>query len=267
MYTKLNNLRAEEFIHPFDKDAMAVINAVPGLDKLTEWILQNSVEVFYNIQLKGSSIQLNEQNSPRIYKIYRQTAEILGVTQLPDLYLQRGYQFLNRIIGYHTPIILLHTNCVERLDDMQLRFILGRCLSGIMLGHNKLEFICDIVNTIGSATLPTVATAISMPLSQWHRKSELSRDRGGLLAAQNFDAAMQTMMLMSGIPYNEEKNIDVFDYLDQAMAFRKSGGLEKMGRITMTAFSQNSWMIDRATELYLWYDLGDYDKLIIGHEQ
>lgn len=261
----LHDLKNEEFMHPFDKDAMKVINAVPGFESFTEWILHNSVEVFYNIQWKGSSIRLNEKNSPRVYNIYRQTAEILGVNQLPDIYLQRGYNFLNRIIGYHTPMILLHTNCVERLDDTQLRFILGRCLSGIMLKHNKFEFFCDIVNAVSTATLPIVSS-LALPLSQWHRKSELSRDRGGLLAAQDFEASMRTMMLMSGVPYGEEKNIDVYDYLDQAMVFRKSGGLEKMGRVTMTALSQDAWMIDRATELYLWHDMGGYDKVIMEHE-
>lgn len=266
MCTKLHNLKAEDFIHPLDKDAMAIVNAVPGFDQLTDFIIKNSVEVYYNILLKGSSIRLNAKNSPRVYKLFQQTAEILGVTNLPDIYLVRGYTFLNRIIGYHEPIILLHTNCVEHLNDTQLRFILGRCLSGIILSHNKFEFLCDIIDSVGAATLPTVASALSFPLSQWHRKSELSRDRGGLLAAQDFDAVMRTMMLMSGMPYGEENNVDIYDYLDQAMSFRKTGKLEKLGRITMTTLSQDSWMIDRATELYLWHDMGDYDKLLMEHE-
>lgn len=267
MCTILHNLTGDDFIHPLDRDAMKVVNAVPGFEQMTDFILQNSVEVYYNILLKGSSIRMNENNSPRVYSLYRQTAEILGVEdKLPELYLIRGYSFLNRIIGYHDPIILLHTNCVERLNDTQLRFIFGRCLGGIILGHNKFEFLCDIVDGVGALTLPTVASALSFPLGQWHRKSELSRDRSGLLAAQDFEGAMRTMMLMSGMPYGEEDNVDIYDYLDQAMAFRKSGGLEKFGRITMTAFSQNAWIIDRATELYLWHDLGEYDKLLMEHE-
>ena len=266
MVQKLNNLKGADFVHSYDKDAMAIVNAVPGFEKMTDFIVKNSVEVYYNILLKGSAIRLTKENSPKVFAIYRETANILGVADLPDLYLVRGYTFMNRIIGYHEPIILLHSNCVEHLDDVQLRFIFGRCLSGIMLGHNKLEFLCDIIDGLGLTPIAAVAAALAVPLSQWHRKSELSRDRGGLLACQDFDAAMQVMMLMSGMPYGTEKDVDIYDYLEQAMAFRNTGALEKFGRITMTTFSQNSWMIDRATELYLWHDMGDYDKVLIEHE-
>ena len=263
----LSNLTVDEFIHPLDRDAMNIVNKVPGFETLTKFIVENSVEMVYNIQLKGSTIRLTENNSPRVYRLYKETAEILGVQKLPELYLTRGYKFLNRIIGYSEPMILLHTNCIENLDDEQLKFVLGRCLSGIILKHNKLEFLCDIIDMLKVIpVVDTIAAALALPLSQWHRKSELSRDRGGLLACQNFEAAMQVMMLMSGVPYGDEKNIDIYDYVDQAVKFRETKGLEKAGRVAMTAFADKSWMIDRASELFLWHDMGKYDEIIMNHE-
>lgn len=263
----LSNLQCEEFMHPFDKDAMRIVNNVPGFETLTDFVTKNGVEAIYNIRLNGSSLRLNEENAPRLYRIYKETAEVLGLDKLPAIYLTRGYTFLNRIIGYHEPVILLHTNCVEVLSDAQLRFVLGRCLSGIILGHNKFEFLCDIIEVLDNIpAVSTIAGALTLPLSQWHRKSELSRDRGGLLAAQDFDAAIQFMMLNSGMPYGEEKNVDVYDYVEQAVAFRKNGGLEKVGRVSMTAFSRDSWMIDRASELFMWYDTGMYDEILMKHE-
>ena len=77
---------------------------------------------------------------------------------------------------------------------------------------------------------------------------------------------MQVMMLMSGVPYGDEKNIDIYDYIDQAVKFRETKGLEKAGRVAMTAFADKSWMIDRASELFLWHDMGKYDEIIMNHE-
>lgn len=267
MNTFFKNISAEEFIHPLDRDAMAIVNHIPGMETLTKFIVENSIEIVYNIQLKGSTIRLTESNAPRVYGLYKEVAEVLGITKLPDIYLTRGYNFLNRIIGYSEPMILLHTNCIENLNDQQLKFILGRCLSGILLKHNKLEFLCDVIDMLKVVpAVEAVASALTLPLSQWHRKAELSRDRGGLLACQDFEAAMQVMMLMSGVPYGSEKDIDIYDYIEQAVKFQKTKGLEKAGRVAMTAFANEAWIIDRASELFLWYDMGKYDEIILKYE-
>lgn len=260
----LKGLKNEEFFHPFDKDAMGVVNVIPGLDTLTKFIVSNSVETLYNIQLKGAAIKISQTNAPRVYSAFREAADILEMDEFPEIYLNRGYHFRNRIIGYKNPIVLLDTNCVDQLDETQLKFVAGRCLGGLRLKHNKLEFLCDISELL-SGLYPNVVAALSVPLSQWHRKADLSRDRAGLLVCQDFDSAIQVLMLMSGIPYGTEKDVDIYDYLEQAVLFQKSKGLEKLGRTIETLTASNAWIIDRASELFNWYESGKYDELIMNH--
>ncbi len=265
--TPLTGLQTTEFIHNLDKAGLDAINAIPGFESVSKFIIENSVETYYNILLRGSAIQLTEKNSPYAVGAFREAAETLDFQQeLPAIYLTRGYNFSNRIQGYKHPIVILDTNCVEQLDENQLKFIAGRCLGGIMAEHNKFEFFAWTINAIGNSVLPVISALATLPIGQWQRKSHLTRDRAGLLACQDFEAAIQVMMLTSGVPYGNEKDIDYYEYLNQAVAFQKSRKLEKFGRITMTLGNDEAWMIDRASELFRWYDLGEYDTILMNHQ-
>lgn len=264
--TILTGLQTTEFIHHLDKAGMDTVNAIPGFDSVSKFIIENSVETYFNILLKGSAIQLTEKNSPYVLKVFKEAAEILDYKQeLPSIYLTRGFNFSNKIQGYKHPIVILDSNCVEQLDENQLQFIAGRCLGGIIAGHNKFEFFAWTINSIGNSVLPIVSSLATLPIGQWQRKSFLTRDRAGLLACQSFESAIQVLMLTSGVPYGTEKDIDYYEYLNQAVAFQKTKGLEKFGRVSMTLGNDEAWLIDRASELFCWYDLGEYDTIIMNH--
>lgn len=263
----LTGLQSTEFIHEMDKTGMNTVNAIPGFDSISKFILENSVETYFNILLKGSAIQLTEKNSPYVINTFKKVAQILDYKEeLPAIYLKRGYNFTNTIQGYKKPIIILSTDCVERLDESQLMFIAGRCLGGIIAEHNKFEFFAWLISAVGNNVLPVVSSLATLPIGQWQRKSQLTRDRTGLLACQDFESAIQVLMLMSGVPYGSEKEIDYYEYLNQAIAFQKAKGLEKFGRATMTLGNDDSWIIDRASELFRWYNLGDFDTVIMNHQ-
>lgn len=258
----LSRLTNDDFIHPLDKASMDRINGVPGFEALTRFIYKNSIEVFYNVKLKGSSIKLSENNCPRVIKIFKEAAEILNMDEVPDIYLERGYRFKNQIIGYEKPIVLLHTNCIDYLDDDQLSFIAGRCLGGIKLGHNKLELFCDVVDQFSAIIPKEVMAVVLMPLFQWKRKSDFSQDRAGLLTCQDFNSAIQVMMLESGIPYGEEKNIDFADYISQAVTFHGNNFVEKTGKAVITLSNESAWIIDRVAELFTWNEMGNLDRIL-----
>lgn len=266
MKQKLLGLHTSEFIHELDKAGMDSVNNIPGFESISKFIIENSVEAYYNILLRGSAIQLTESNSPYVNRIFQEVAETLDYKQeLPDIYLKRGYNFSNKIQGYKHPLVILDTNCVEQLDENQLKFIVGRCIGGIMAGHNKFEFFAWMINSIGNSILPVISSLATLPIGQWQRKSFLTRDRAGLLACQNIESAIQVMMLTSGVPYGSEKEIDYYEYLNQAIAFQKAKGLEKFGQVTMTLGNDEAWIVDRAAELFRWYDIGEYDTIIMNH--
>ncbi len=260
--TLLSRLVNEDFIHPTDKASIEAINKIPGFEALTKFIYKNGIEIFYNVKLKGSSLKLSEKNCPRVVNTFKEAASILNMDDIPDIYLERGYQFKNQIIGYEKPIVLLHTNCVDYLDDDQLSFIAGRCLGGIRLGHNKLELFCDVIDQFGRIIPKEIMAVVLMPLLQWQRKSDFSQDRAGLLTCQNINIAVEVMMLESGIPYGEEKNIDVADFISQAIDFHSKKFIEQAGKTIITLSNEHAWIIDRVAELFTWNEMGNLDRIL-----
>ena len=79
--TILKDLQLSEFIHNLDKAGMDAVNAIPGFDTISKFIIENSVEAYFNILLKGSAIQLTEKNSPYVLNVFKEVAEILDYKQ------------------------------------------------------------------------------------------------------------------------------------------------------------------------------------------
>jgi len=261
---RLYELNSYDFVHPADKRTAIAVEKIPGFETLVSFIQEHAIEQYYNILLKGGSIKLTEKNSPKVLGIFREVAEILGVSKFPDIYLHRSFRYDNRIIGYAHPVVLLATSCLEDISEDRIYFIAGRCLGGIKAGHNKLEFLSDIIGQIDNI-IPG-ADAVQLPLLQWRRKSDLSRDRAGLLACQNYGEAMRMLMLYAGANVGAENTIQIEDFVQQAVEFRnKSSNINQAGKYIMTLFQYSSWVIERAAELFNWYETGEYEKLMIHH--
>ena len=266
MRNKLYQLSSYDFIHPSDKTAMSAVEKLPGFEKLTSFVHENMIEQYYNILLKGGSIRLTEKNSPKVLGIFREVAEILEISKFPDIYLFRSFRYENRIMGYANPIVLLATSCLEFLPEDRIYFIAGRCMGGIKAGHNKLEFLAEIISKVKIPLIETVAKTLMLPLLNWRRKADLSRDRAGLLTCQNYDEAMRMLMLYAGVDAGSENRILIEDFLQQAVDFRNSSGaVSKTGKYLTTLFQDYSWVIERAAELFNWYETGEYEKIMIHH--
>ena len=268
MKNKLYQLSSYDFIHPSDKNAMNAIEKLPGFEKFTAFIHENTIEQYYNIYLKGGLIRLTEKNSPEILRIFRHVAEILEVSKFPDIYLQRSFRYENKIIGYANPVVLLATSCLENMPEDRIYFIAGRCMGGIKAGHNKMEFFSELITESGMGidVLKAAVNTLQIPLLQWRRKADLSRDRAGLLACQNYDEAMRMLMLYAGVTVGSENEIKIEDFLQQAVEFRNISGLVgKAGKYVQTLYKDSSWVIERAAELFNWYETGEYEILMINH--
>jgi hypothetical protein len=262
----LYQLSSYDFIHPSDKKAANAIEKIPGFEKLTSFIQEKSIEKLYGIQLKGSAIRLTDMNSPKIMNIFKTVADLLEVQKFPDIYIYRNYLYEHRIVGYANPIVMLATSCIEHLPEDRIYFIVGRCMGAIKAGHNKLEFFSDVISQIGNMIPIPGTDALQIPLLQWRRKADLSRDRAGLLACQNYEEAMRMLMLYAGVDRNTENTIKIEDFMQQAVDFRNSsGGIEHAGKYLMTLFQSSSWVIERAAELFNWYETGEYDQVMIQH--
>src|SRR5690606_22111787 len=154
--------------------------------------------------------------------------------------------------GMDRPFIILNSGSIRLLDDEdELRFLLGHELGHIMSGHVLYRTMTVILIQLAQLGFPVVglaARAVLMALLEWSRQAELSSARAGVLAAQDPEAAMRTMMKLAGGGTNEETVLG--EFLVQADEYRKGGDLvDAVFRVLSLMGATHPFHVLRAAEL------------------
>src|SRR5690606_39311393 len=114
--------------------------------------------------------------------------------------------------GMDRPFIILNSGSIRLLDDEdELRFLLGHELGHVLSGHVLYRTMLVLLIQLAQMGFPVIglaARAVLVALLEWGRKSELSSDRAGLLAMQNPEAALSTMMKLAGGGTDEETDLN-----------------------------------------------------------
>ena len=107
------------------------------------------------------------------------------------------------------------------------------------------------------------ARAVLVALLEWSRKSELSCDRAGLLAVQDPEVVMRTMLKMAGGGEDEETNLQ--EFIVQAEEYRAGGDVaDQVFKILNLIGSTHPFWTLRVSELRAWIESGDYDRIVRG---
>jgi hypothetical protein len=112
-----------------------------------------------------------------------------------------------------------------------------------------------------------VVLPLRLAFLEWSRKSELSADRAGLLAAQDLVVAQRVDMKMAGGGRGEnfaaQLNVDAF--MQQAHEYvGSSEGLDLVYKLLSTLALTHPMHTVRAAELQRWVSTGEYDRILNG---
>ena len=186
---------------------------------------------------------------------------------MPRFYTQWGYDINGYTTGYkEDTLLVLNSGTVDLLSDDELRYVAGHEMGHIKSGHVIYHVMGQLFNTAISQIplVSTLTTPIYYGLMYWNRMSEFTADRAGLLACQDIDAAISAIIKMSGLPlkYFEKMNRDSF--IKQATEFRKSfsGFTDNVIKAISIMGSSHPWTVLRAAELLLWYESGEYQRIL-----
>src|SRR5258705_7890760 len=148
-----------------------------------------------------------------------------------------------------------------------MRTLLGHELGHVVSGHALYVTILILILSFSYSTLPFLAGIALLPmriaLLEWFRKSELSSDRAGLLAAQAPNAAMRMYLKMAG--GGDMKQMNLNEFLVQAKEYEESGGaLDRIFQILNTLHRTHPFNTLRAAELQRWIEAGHYERILNG---
>ena len=247
-----------DFAHPDDLKAIQAISRIPGVDKAMT-ILEDKVnQLEFGLTTMGSCIRLTEQTAPRPYKILRHVCQILDYPNVPEIYSTHSYKVDIEMGGVEKLIMQVPDFILNHYDDSLLYFVFGRVVTRYKSGYMKYFNASQLVMA-GTAGLQLISEPLRIALATWLRKSELTADRGGLLACQSMKTAGRYLMNKAGMPIAETQNIKIPDYLN---ACKADMSLVKAAKGLQTLDNQSGWTNDRLRELNNWYAEGRMSDIV-----
>jgi Zn-dependent protease with chaperone function len=262
----LKGLNHTDYEHPFDQKALNALKKTPGLTPAGTYISKHAIERLYTVQYTGSNIRVTKQNYPQLYAILEEAAEILDLKELPDFYLQWGYNINGFTTGVDKPLLVLNSGVIDLCDHDELLFIIGHEIGHIksnhMLYHMMSQIIDSIINVIPGGGI--VAAPLQYALQYWSRMSEFTADRAGLLCCQSKSAAVRAFMKMAGMPLTQFDKMNYNAFIDQAREFKQLdySTMNKIFKFISIADSSHPWTVMRAAELLNWMNEGEHLKIV-----
>src|SRR6266516_4746371 len=261
----LTQIASVSWEHPADRAALQSLRSVPGFDLVVKKIYGFIGERGIRLLFQADAVRVGPKQFPRLNELYTDVTTTLDWEPRPDLFVSQT-PFVNAgAYGMDKPFIVINSGALKLLDDDEMRTLLGHELGHVMSGHAL--YVTILILNFSFSTLPFLAGIALLPiriaLLQWFRKSELSSDRAGLLAAQDANAAMRMYLKMAG--GGDMKQMDLNAFLEQAKEYEESGGpLDRIFQILNTLERTHPFNTLRAAELQRWIEAGQYERILNG---
>ena len=254
----LAGLRVEQFAHPDDQAAMRSLKKIKAVDKAAAYLEDLGDNLYFRMSMLGKCVRVMPENDPRVYRILQNVCSILDYDTVPEIYSLRSYALDIQPSGVKKPILLVPDFVLNNYDDSLLYFNFGRAITRLKSGSLKF-YVAAQTLIIATGSVDWISEPVKLGFANWMRKSELTADRGGLLACQNIKSAMAFLMNKAGLPLSEAKKVFYTDYLE---AYKIDSQLAAVGKSLQTLTNCTGWANDRIKELFVWYASGRYVDLL-----
>lgn len=268
---KFTDLYSAEYEHPFDKKALDRLENTRGIQLLTRKVLEAGLEKYHLIKHTGDNIRINPSNIPEVVHVLEEACSILQISPVPELYINLDDKIKSLTSGQSRHVIVISSGAVELLNEDELLFLLGRELGHIKSNHVLYHMMADslqvITQMIGEMSLG-IGNLLSMPirmaLLHWHRMSEFTADRAGLLVCQDIEVAARTFIKIAGLPLQYHDRVTVEDFRQQAHEFDdvKSDTLDKLIRFAAAYDNYQPFTVIRGSQLFKWFDDGEFQNVM-----
>lgn len=247
------------------------MKALPGFDKLTNFMLNWTYVRWHIVELQGSHFHVTMESTPSLYRMVKDIAITLDVDEMPEVYTAWGYD----VNGYTTGIqentlMVLNSGAVDLLSEPQLRYVVGHEMGHVKSGHVIYHMMAQLIaNMMASIPLgETMLGPIRLALLYWNRMSEFTADRADLLACQDKDEAVRAIAKMAGVPLRHFDDINIASFIKQAEEFERmySGIADSVIKSVSLLNQSHPWTVLRAAELLKWVESGGYQKTLSACE-
>ncbi|NEP18898.1 MAG: M48 family metallopeptidase [Leptolyngbya sp. SIO4C1] len=207
------------FRHPLDRQAEAALRSVPGFDLVARKFVEFMYERPQMVYLMGNSLQAGPQQYATLYGCFQEAVAALDMQPEPTLFVSQNPIANSYALGEDKPCIVATSGLLDLLDVDELHIVMAHELGHIKCGHTTLIqmalWAMNAASVLGDMTLGIgnlVSSSLIYAFYEWRRKAELTSDRAALLASDDVDAVIRTMMKLAGGSqrYAHEVSLDAF---------------------------------------------------------
>lgn len=181
------DLDVSDFIYPPDRDALeSLMNLGPLSPIIDELVVKQYIQsAISRLSEEGEKLNLSSE----LGLLLRECALILGLRSLPETYIMKSDRLAAFTFGSDkSQFLVLSSGLLKSFDRDELKATIGHELGHIKCGHIKYHTLAEILvrgmeyslGVLGGA-LNLLSPMIRLMLLSWHRESEVSADRAGLI--------------------------------------------------------------------------------------
>jgi len=265
---RLANLSSKAYEHPADRAATAALQSIPALDVVVRKLIEFGYERALRQQMLASSVRLGEEQIPAVWADWNAVCARLDLPERYDLYLTQWPITNAAAIGAQKPMVVVNSRCVDLLDELEVRTVLGHEAGHILSDHVLYITALHILVALSrGARLPFIAglplRAVMLALFEWYRAAELSSDRAATLVNRDPMVTCRTMMVLAGGVRSSKLNVDAF--IRQAQDYEEwSSGWDKINRMRSDIWLTHGRPVRRVKEITEWVQSGEYDRIAAG---
>ncbi|MDT7687285.1 MAG: hypothetical protein QOJ70_3546 [Acidobacteriota bacterium] len=273
-HKKFAELDKYSYIHPLDSRALAALKTIPGIDTALKKLLEVTGESAIRVIFTASAVKVTPRQCPDLYAKLQIACTTLGV-DMPELFVQQNPTVNAFTGGVKKPVIVLHSQLIERLNDEEVLAVIAHEVGHIHAEHVLYITAARLLEAVANAAVAAapVASLVAQLLSltmrsallAWARRAELSCDRAALLVVQDPDVIGRTMMKLCGGTFASKVDYDQF--LAQARDFQKNydeKALDRFWADIINAGLSHPFPVWRVAEIMSWVESGEYGRLISG---
>ncbi|MDE2752831.1 MAG: M48 family metallopeptidase [Gemmatimonadota bacterium] len=265
----LSDISSRSWEHSADRAALAALRKLPGFDQVLRTLFGIFGEKPVRLAFQANAVRVGPNQFPHLWDLYCEVCTTLDAPERYPLFVSQNPVVNAGAYGMKQPFIILNSGTLELLTDRQVSYVMGHEVGHVMSDHVLYRTMTVLLTELAKLGFPLVglaARAILIALLEWSRKSELSSDRAGLLALQEPDEVMGSMLKMAGGGRDEETSLP--EFIRQAEDYRESGDMaDQVFKVLNLLGQSHPFWVLRVSELRGWIETGDYDRILRGEYQ
>ena len=229
------------------------------------------------------AIRVGPAQRPHLYDLYLDVLQTLdwpgNGNPAPELYVAAQRFRRSGAVGGSRPFIVLSSRTIDVLEREEQRFLVARAVAQVMSDRLRGQELPGLFDCAGETQFGIFSMFDSgRDIMKWGKRSELSDDRGALLATQDVETALMTLLkLAGGVPRDDSLSVDAWleqiaetdaaataPAADAETPEAESEGVHPANGTTLTDNMRAGRLARRARELQQWAFSAEYAAILGG---